>query len=63
VGIKRAVVLGNCFANKVWIGSRYSNVLECDIVKYMPQIFRDCEYRKCKDKLTDFYMNAIKKYI
>ena len=60
VGIKRAIVLSNCFANKVWIGSIYSNVLECDIIKYMPQIFRDCEYSRCKDKLSEFYMITIK---
>lgn len=63
VGIKRAIVLGYCFANKVWIGSKYSTILESDIIKYMPQIFKDCKNGNYSEQLSEFYLKIIKNKI
>ena len=58
IGINRAIVLGNCFVNKVWIGSVYSKNLEHEIIKYKPDCFKNCE-----NKLSNFYMTTIKQLI
>lgn len=57
IGIKRAIVLGNCYVNKLWIGSVYSKNLEYEIMKYKPKCF---ENENGWDKLSDFYMSIIK---
>ena len=55
--IRKAVCLANCFVNKYAINCKYPGVLEKEIEKNCPTIFKN------ELRVPDFYLKIIKSYI
>jgi len=57
VGLSRAVVLANCFLNMYTLKCGYSEVLNKEVEKYCPNIFRN------ELRVPDFYLTIVKSKI
>lgn len=57
VGLSRAVVLANCFLNMYTLKCGYGEVLNKEVEKYCPDMFRS------ELRVPDFYLNIVKSKI
>lgn len=55
--LNRAIVLSNCFMNRMTIGSGYKSDVEKDVDKYCPNVFNN------GIRIPEFYLNIIKSKI
>ena len=57
VGLSRAVVLANCFLNMYRLKCNYCEVLNKEVEKYCPDMFRS------ELRVPDFYLTVVKSKI
>lgn len=57
VGLSRAVVLANCFLNMYTLKCGYGEVLNKEVEKYCPDMFRN------ELRVPDFYLTVVKSKI
>jgi hypothetical protein len=57
VGLSRAVVLANCFLNMYTLKCGYGEVLNKEVEKYCPDMFRS------ELRVPDFYLTVVKSKI